>query len=75
MTANGLACRVVYTNHRGETAERLITPISIRWGASRWHSRPQWLLSVYDHGKAVEREFALKDCDFTATAQEGEPHV
>jgi hypothetical protein len=51
---------VIYTNWRGETAVRTITPKSIRFGATEWHPEPQWLLLADDAEKG-EREFALLD--------------
>lgn len=52
---------VLYTNYRGETSERTITPIRPWFGSTEWHPEPQWLLRAYDHGKDAERDFALKD--------------
>ncbi|MEL4069570.1 hypothetical protein WKW50_05420 [Ochrobactrum sp. GPK 3] len=52
---------VLYTNYRGETSERTITPIRPWFGSTEWHSEPQWLLRAYDHGKGAERDFAFKD--------------
>jgi len=63
--------RFNYTNWRGEAAERWATPISVRFGTSEWHRKPQWLMRAFDHDKGEEREFALTDCNFdleTATA-------
>lgn len=53
--------RILYTNWRGETAERVILPISIRFGSTEWHPEPQWLLLALDVEKNMEREFALTD--------------
>ena len=58
------AIRFRYTNWRGETGDRRATPISMRFGASRWHGEDQWLMLAYDHDKGVEREFALAACRF-----------
>ncbi|WKT94522.1 hypothetical protein QYR01_10485 [Brucella anthropi] len=52
---------VFYTNYRGETSERTITPIRPWFGSTEWHPEPQWLLRAYDHNKGAERDFALKD--------------
>ncbi|ELT48553.1 hypothetical protein D584_13934 [Brucella intermedia M86] len=52
---------VLYTNYRGETSERTITPIRPWFGSTEWHPEPQWLLRAYDHNKGAERDFALKD--------------
>lgn len=52
---------VSYTNYRGETGTRRISPRSLRFGASEFHPEPQWLLTALDLERDVEREFALKD--------------
>ncbi len=53
--------RVVYTNWRGETAERTIVPIEIYWGSTEWHPEEQWLLKVWDVERNAERSYAVKD--------------
>ncbi|MEM7296024.1 MAG: hypothetical protein AAF330_05270 [Pseudomonadota bacterium] len=53
-----------YRNWRGDLSVRHATPVSMRFGRSEWHPKPQWLLRAYDHDKCAEREFALLDCDF-----------
>ena len=50
-----------YTNYRGETADRRIIPIGIRFGSSEWHPEEQWLLDAFDLERAADRSFALKD--------------
>lgn len=52
---------ITYTNYRGETSERTITPIRPWYGSTEWHPEPQWLLKAYDHDKGAERDFAFKD--------------
>ena len=52
---------LTYTNWRGETAQRTITPKRIWWGATDWHPEPQWLLTAFDAEKQADRDFALKD--------------
>ena len=61
-TASAIYMR--YRNWRGELGVRHVTPISLRFGASEWHRKPQWLMRAYDHDKQAEREFALLDCAF-----------
>lgn len=51
---------VTYRNWRGEVSERRILPILIRYGTSKWHPEPQWLMLATDVDKGEEREFALK---------------
>lgn len=66
-----------YTNWRGERAERKVLPVSIRFGRSRWHDEPQWLLLAYDRDRAQEREFAMaqihswRKADFTPSGGQG----
>lgn len=51
-----------YTNHRGVfNPERPIVPLSIRFGTSQWHSKPQWLMLGVDVNKGENREFATAD--------------
>ena len=52
---------IIYTNWRGETAERTIIPIKIWFGSNEWHKEEQWLLKAMDTEKNAERDFALKD--------------
>ena len=52
---------VSYTNYRGETANRIIKPMSIYYGSTEWHKEPQWLVNVWDVEKQAARTFALKD--------------
>ncbi len=59
--------RMTYTNYRGETAVRTVTPIQVDFGSTDWHPEPQWLMSAYDHDKGAHREFALADCDFSTS--------
>jgi predicted DNA-binding transcriptional regulator YafY len=55
------AVTIVYTNWRGETAERTIIPIKIWYGKTEWHPEEQWLLTALDLEKDAERDFAIKD--------------
>ncbi len=55
------AVNVIYTNWRGETAERTIIPVSIFWGKTEWHPEEQWLLKVWDTEREAYRDYALKD--------------
>lgn len=52
---------IVYTNYRGETAERKIIPKKIWFGATEWHPEEQWLLEALDVAKNEDRHFAIKD--------------
>lgn len=58
-TAAGDPVTILYTNHRGETAVRRITPIAREWfGSSDWHPEPQWLFTAFDMEKEAFRDFA-----------------
>jgi hypothetical protein len=52
---------IVYTNWKGETAERRIVPGAIWFGSTKWHPAPQFLLRAFDVDKSAVRDFALKD--------------
>ena len=54
---------VVYTNWRGQTAERRILPKpgSLRFAATEHHPEPQWVFDAWDIEKKAERTFAMKD--------------
>lgn len=60
--------KIVYTNYRGEKAERLIKPVSIWFGSTEWHADEQWLLHAFDIEKDAERDFAMKDIESWAAA-------
>lgn len=55
--------RIIYTNWKGETAERTIKPIELWFGATEYHPEEQWLLRALDVAKDEERNFAMKDVD------------
>ena len=52
---------ILYTNWKGETDERNIRPIELRFGATEYHPEEQWLLRAHDIEKNDERNFAMKD--------------
>lgn len=54
-------CRFVYTNWRGETASRRVGAMSVWFGSTEWHPKPQWLMHGIDLDKMETRDFALKD--------------
>jgi predicted DNA-binding transcriptional regulator YafY len=53
--------KILYTNYRGETAIRTITPEKIWFGETEWHPGEQWLLDAFDLEKQTMRSFAMKD--------------
>ena len=64
----GQPVTLTYTNWRGETAERTITPKRVWFGSTDWHPEPQWLLTAFDAEKQADRDFALKDFGHPALA-------
>lgn len=61
MRKSNKSVKIIYTNWRGETAERTIEPIKVWFGNTEWHKENQWLLRAVDLEKKAERDFALKD--------------
>lgn len=53
--------RFFYRNHRGEEGMRSVIPVAVRFGATEWHPKDQWLLRAFDLEKRAEREFAMAD--------------
>ena len=52
---------LTYTNWRGETAEREITPTGrMLFTSNEWHPEPQWLVEAHDARSGEVRLFALK---------------
>jgi predicted DNA-binding transcriptional regulator YafY len=61
---NGASLCIVYTNWRGVTSQRYITPIngSLRWHeGDKFHPKPQWVIDAWDHDKRAIRTFTLLD--------------
>ena len=54
---------ILYTNYRGEKDWRCIQPMRVWFGATEWHSEPQWLLDAIDKSRDVERSFAMRDIE------------
>lgn len=49
-----------YTNHRGETADRRVIPLSLHYQALEpWYPAPCHLLHAYDLDKRAYRHFAM----------------
>lgn len=53
--------RVLYTNYKGETEWRLISPTRYYFGHTEYHPDDQWLLEVHDHEKQATRTYAVAD--------------
>lgn len=52
---------VTYTNYKGITAVRDLTPIRFWFGSNQWHPEPQWMMKAFDEEKRQIRDFAMKD--------------
>lgn len=61
LSAVAQAVVILYTNHRGETAERTVVPRALRFGRSPWHDGEQWFLDAFDLERDAERSFAVRD--------------
>lgn len=68
-----LPISVDYINWRGKTRTRKIIPLSIAFGSTKYHQEPQWLLTAIDTEDKIEKQFALKDCNFRTQALNGAP--
>lgn len=53
--------KVWYTNYRGETSLRTVTPKKIWLGKTEYHPEEQWIITAYDHDKKADRDFAMAD--------------
>jgi predicted DNA-binding transcriptional regulator YafY len=53
--------KIIYTNYKNETAERIIIPLELWFGSTEYHKEEQWLLKAFDFDKKAERNFAVKD--------------
>ncbi len=51
--------KILYTNHKGETAIRHIIPKRIEFLSNQWHPTEQWTLVAHDLDKNAERAFAM----------------
>ena len=47
--------QILYTNYKGETAWRTITPKEIYFDRNEWHPTSQWLLLAFDENKKADR--------------------
>jgi len=71
MTSQAQPISFIYRNWRCETAMRTAVPKAVWFGTTEWHPEPGWFLFAYDLAKAEDRDFALKDCDFTGMESPG----
>lgn len=61
ITQSEAAYKVLYTNHKGDTRWRLVTPKRYFFGVSEYHEKEQWFMLTHDHEKDTERTYALAD--------------
>lgn len=61
LTNSDDAYKVLYTNYKGETRWRYITPKKYFFGKTEYHPTEQWLMETFDHDKQGERTYALAD--------------
>jgi hypothetical protein len=59
----GQTYEFVYTNHRGETAKRLVIFQGLDYGSNDWHPTPCWLLRGKDLERQASRSFDLAKID------------
>jgi len=50
-----------YTNYKGVTSIRKISPYKLWFGNTEFHTDDQWFIHGYDVDKCAERNFALRD--------------
>jgi len=55
----GLTYLFEFTNHRGETATRVVIARSVQWGGTPWHPELQFFLFGFDIEKQEPRSFPL----------------
>lgn len=48
-----------YTNHKGIRTERMIIPMCIWYGETKYHPGNQWMLKATDVLRNDERDFAM----------------
>lgn len=63
---------ITYTNHRGETEERLVRPINMHFSTSPFYDEdePQWLVEAFCEERNDQRSFALTGIESTRVANE-----
>jgi len=59
--------RFRYTNYRGKVEVREVTAVEpFEFKSTRHHPEPQWFMRAWCTRRQDYRDFALRDCDFTA---------
>lgn len=57
--AEALPLIVRYRNWKGETRERRIFPVGVRWAANQWHPERKWLLDAVDAETGKTKTFSF----------------
>lgn len=52
-----------YTNHRGIKSIRSVQVLNLRFGSTKWHKKPQWLLVACDLDRGEIREFSMSEIE------------
>ena len=55
----GKTLKFTYTNWRGVTEDRTVTPLSLQFGTTPEHPEPTWLLFSFCHDRKANRSFML----------------
>lgn len=50
-----------YVNYKGEYSVRRVIPWHVWFGATEYHTEPQWFLRAWDEAKDDYRDFAMND--------------
>lgn len=50
-----------YTNHRGELTKRVVEPVKIWYGKTKYQDFPQWFLHAYDFKKNIYRDYMMSE--------------
>lgn len=61
----GLPIELTYTNWRGYTYKRKVSPVFLWYGKTPYHKEDGWLVHLYDWDKGDWRDYELASCDFT----------
>lgn len=59
--ANGKPITIKYSNWKGVTEERVITPQDLAFMKTIWHTNEQWCVLAWCHLRQVERVFVVCD--------------
>lgn len=51
--------KIIYTNHHGATAERLIEPDHIQFTVTPYYPTSRWVLHAFDVSKNARRSFDM----------------